>query len=620
MGVSFLTEMLKTSSLALAHSFHALSKTGGRKKGSGRDRQRDLFPWPLLRTWPSDLACNLDDEDAHLLTANLCLAALNHLEQGMPKSCKLETRERGAVAVPLLGDSVDLPVRAATCDPAKLVPAELWSKVSAPGAMFGSQTTSTRTPVASSNSQDRHEYLVLTGRELRCGKLRLRSEVRGLAKVFAVPKSDRARQRKIWDGSHISEMASKPPKPERLANPSSFLDIFVRPGEQLYMSKRDASTYFDLLAAPPDLQAWFGQELVTVQELSAATGMGIEELYSFVDDLDSQTALGPDSVLFPVNTAWPMGFSWSSCVAQGSTLGMLRGAGINEQNVLSLDHGLPESQQELCAVATDDVILFHRCKRRGLSTLRRLDASFALHGVQRNEKKDVTLASSLTGLRCDISASPPMVQLACDKQARLVLATSPAQLQLMLYLACNSGFAWMSSIFSEVYTFVREQPESQRRRVPASVLDELFVSLALAPLLPASLSREFLPEVLACDAAPEFGFGVILQCGKHVAEKVGRLSERRGDYVRLERSAEDPPEVDRLGTLHRLLFKKTDFKQLISCRAKWSGHSGLLECHGVLLSVKWIARSRRRHHHRAVILVDAKSSAAWQKGGALPVL
>ena len=81
-----------------------------------------------------------------------------------------------------------------------------------------------------------------------------------------------------------------------------------------------------------------------------------------------------------------------------------------------------------------------------------------------------------------------------------------------------------------------------------------------------------------------------------MAERVGRLSERRGDYVRLEHSAEDPPEVERLGTLHRMPFKKTDFKQLISCKARWSGHSGLLECHGVLLSVKWIARSRRRHH------------------------
>ena len=518
---SFLSQLLKTSSLGLASSFHALSETGGRQEGNGRGRQRDLFPLPLLQSWPAGLACNSEAEDGHLLTANLCLAALNHLEKGMPRNglgsgaslaasegqksvqmhvcgrvhrflsrlheglagafswrgafSKLEAREKSAVAVPLLGDSVDLPARAVTCDPANLVPADLWSKVSAPGAIFGPQPTSTQTPAISSNSQGRREYLVLTGRELRCGKLRLRSEVRGVAKVFAVPKSERGRQRKIWDGSRLSEMASKPPKPERLANPSSFLDILVRPGEQLYMSKRDASTYFDLLAAPPDLQAWFGQEPVTVQELSAVAGMTVEEVYSYVDDLDSQRALGPRSMLFPVNTAWPMGFSWSSCVAQGSTLGMLHFAGVNEQNILSLDHSLPESQEELCAVATDDVILFHRCKRKGRSTLRRLDASFAQHGVQRNEKKDVTLASSLTGLGCDISASPPMVQPACEKQARLVLATcdllaseiaSPAAVNALLGL--QQWFCLLQrecSAFSRKFTISFGSSQSQRSGV-----------------------------------------------------------------------------------------------------------------------------------------------------------
>ena len=58
--------------------------------------------------------------------------------------------------------------------------------------------------------------------------------------------------------------------------------------------------------------------------------------------------------------------------------------------------------------------------------------------------------------------------------------------------------------------------------------------LALAPLFPAALDRQYLSELLACDAAPEFGFGVsALFCGKRTVQQVGRLSERRGDYVRL---------------------------------------------------------------------------------------
>ena len=108
-----------------------------------------------------------------------------------------------------------------------------------------------------------------TGRDM-CGLWRASWRVASFAcaRVFAVAKSGKAdKQRKIWDGSSLSKQASQPPKPMRLANPASFLDIVVRPGETLYMSKRDASTYFDALSAPRHLHEWFAQEPVYVWEL-----------------------------------------------------------------------------------------------------------------------------------------------------------------------------------------------------------------------------------------------------------------------------------------------------------------------------------------------------------------
>ena len=89
---------------------------------------------------------------------------------------------------------------------------------------------------------------------------------------------------------------------------------------------------------------------------------------------------------------------------------------------------------------------------------------------------------------------------------------------------------------------------------------------------------------------------------------MGRLAERRGDYVRLIPGDHDEPEVPRIGKLHRLPFRKSDFRVLISSKAKWPAHSGLLECHGVLLTLKWVGRSAKRHHARPVILVDAKTA------------
>ena len=114
---------------------------------------------------------------------------------------------------------------------------------------------------------------------------------------------------------------------------------------------------------------------------------------------------------------------------------------------------------------------------------------------------------------------------------------------------------------------------------------------------------------LACDAASQYGFGVCsLACGREVVEEVGRYFERRGDYVRLQTAGGDEPEVPRLGVPRKLPFCKGDFKPLISTPAEWPAHSGDLECHGVLLTVKWVCRSRSRQGHRVVILADAKAA------------
>ena len=81
--------------------------------------------------------------------------------------------------------------------------------------------------------------------------------------------------------------------PPFLANPSSFLEILVEPGERIYFSKRDASAYFDTLRAPEALQPYFGRPCVTVLELMNATGLSQEEIRNYVVD-------HPDSVT--VNT------------------------------------------------------------------------------------------------------------------------------------------------------------------------------------------------------------------------------------------------------------------------------------------------------------------------------
>ncbi|CAE7867460.1 unnamed protein product, partial [Symbiodinium sp. KB8] len=419
--------------------------------------------------------------------------------------------------------------------------------------------------------------------KVACGKLRLRRHVEGLGGVFAVAKKG-GRQRKIWDGSKVSESAAVPPKPRRLANPSSFLDLQIDPGAPVFFSKRDASTFFDTLKVPPALQTWFGQPPITMQEFQQH-GLEGEALRIACDDCDHNN-LGLAELLFPVHAVWPMGFSWSSAVAQDTTLATCVAAGIAEEHILSLDHDIPQCHDEVCFVATDDTVLVHTDARKGRDTLANLDRAFESHGIPRNASKDISLAPELTALGCDLSNNPVKAEPNSEKMGQCICRTldllhrthaSPRAVHGLLgvwewFALLQRGFF---SIYDSVYQFVRKEPADCVFPVPGAVLNEMLVSALLAPLLSADLDRLVLPKLVATDAAPEFGFGVsACECNIREATQVCRLSERRGDYVRLTSHPGDVAEMPRLGVPRKLGCTQKDFVTIICSKAKWPAHSG----------------------------------------------
>lgn len=281
--------------------------------GSVRGRHRDLYPLPLLGFWPEDVRVPGTCMEAALSIANACILSLNalwcdfkvarvlpprnrptapqqevhnhvvnrtarllsrlsqHQDQGFPW-CGIFNRfeqARQPRYEELRGDAVDLPQKAATCDPLVHLPFGLREAVSHPATIFPDQADGIPSDMGSEQATDRREYIALVVRGLQCGKLRLRRDVRGIAPVFAAQKAE-DRQRKIWNGSRLSQLAVKPPKPERLASPSVFLDMHVRQTEALFYSKRDAETFFDVLQVPLELQTWFGKEAVHAAELCSA--------------------------------------------------------------------------------------------------------------------------------------------------------------------------------------------------------------------------------------------------------------------------------------------------------------------------------------------------------------
>ena len=361
------------------------------------------------------------------------------------------------------------------------------------------------------------------------------------------------------------------------------------------MSKRDIHTCFDILHAPDALQPYFGRPPITLQELAQVSKLSVSALQQFVVDR-GDGPVGAHERVYPASTVWPMGFSWSSCIAQAATLACCVEAGVCTSSFMDLDSP-PPSGPEICGVATDDTFFFHFDKELGRKRLSDLDAVLAANGMPKNATKDVSLQSSMTALGCCIDEETGTAQPEPSKITALFLAwidllnkghASPRSVSRALGL--HQWFCLLQRpafcVFDAVYEFVRREPSFVSADLPSSVGAELAVAAFIMPLLCADLRRTFLPQLTACDAAPAFGFGVAyMRCSRAAAAEVGALAERRGDYVKFY-----------LG-----------FKVAISARARHKAHSGVLEAHGLLLALKWLLRKRGNFHHRLAILIDAKA-------------
>ena len=174
------------------------------------------------------------------------------------------------------------------------------------------------------------------------------------------------------------------------------------------------------------------------------------------------------------------------------------------------------------------------------------------------------------------------------------------------------------SVFDEVYVFARLEPGKVIVEVPEAVITELIVFVLLSPLLVANLTRKFDPLLVATDASSSFGFGAsACRLTADECEEFRSFSDKRGDYVRLERGGcdDDEQERPRVGLPRRLRIKKHHFTDLYSIKARVAEHAGVLEARGMLLLIRWWLRSVDRHSKRVLILVDAKSVlAATAKG------
>ena len=512
----------------------------------------------------------------------------------------------------LIADYVDLPCRSGTCDPAENIDPVIAATIASPTHIFPDGPP--RTAPARCPARSRAEYLRLVARQLLCGKLRLRLDAQSAAPIFVVGKKAGTRQREVWSGDVISAVATRPPRPRRLGNPSVFTKIVKAKDTRLHFSKRDAKTYFDLLLLPTSMRPYFGRPRVNLGKLAETLHMPVEDLRSYFDGCGSRN-LRSGMYVTPVSVTWPMGFSWSSFVAQEQMVTVCRTAGLEEHQLLCLDDPCPIGCGELATVATDDVVFVHSCPDVATSRLETYDSALASYNIEKNPDKDVDCVAEVTALGVHVSNSPPLVEADIGKLSSLLPGfvgllksshVSPLHFAGMLGVAqwfCQVS-RWIYSAFHKVYEFQRLEPQDKTMVMGTHVQSEVYLFVALAPFLQADMERNFIPLITTCDASPSYGFGVSVHaCSESLIHDLAECAESHNQYLRTD----DPTggEKPRQGTPVRLPFSMDSFTDVLSIKARHISHSGAMEAHALLLLIKWILRARTRFNTRVLVGIDA---------------
>ena len=649
--------------------------------GEHKPRSRDLFPLPELHGEHLDamlLEVSVPDKSRFLSWCTLVILGLNRLAGctvppygsrinsaqlavlfRLSHKVKRTIQRLSAVSVPsgrlclaeligdteVLGRSINPPLVAADCDlldrsglvdPMPDLSSSARGILDVPEVLFERISDKLRV-VPRIRRSDLAEYCKLVGMQLRSRKVALSTVAFCGAGVFAVGKKN-GRSREVWNGHDLSEASAKPPLPPLLASPTALTNIEIKPGTRVFVSKRDMKAYFDQLSLADNLRPYFARPPLRLRDLLRHGDISEEELF----ELDPNLAIcDMSTLLYPLCTTWPMGYAWSSFIAQTVLLRRCEESGLDRSIVLADTAPLPTNFDTCFALATDDLMLFSVAPEDAVdpSLSRRIafDNVIARHGLIPATEKDVNDELSATCIGIDVDAGRYLAPHA-SKAAMLVEAIGHlysghvhlSDLELAALLGQCTWFGIMNrpslGAFDEIYGITKANG-SARQEIPSGVVQELVHFVSLLPLLEADLMRPWQKCILATDASIDFGFGVsIADAPSHVVRELARVAAAPGHYVRLERLGterarlpvahpdrglrehpDDEPERPRKGIGHVIGLSKWDFRSVISARRQFDAHSGALEAHGVSLGLRWLLRSTGRHARRTTILIDAQS-------------
>ena len=328
-------------------------------------------------------------------------------------------------------------------------------------------------------------------------------------------------------------------------------------------------------------------------------------------------------MLWPHCSTWPMGFSWSSYLAQCCLLGCLRAAGVYAENMVADD--LPPPRDLGCAVsfATDDIMVFARGNLpRARKFVANIDKAVCTAGIEAHPGKSINEALDCTVIGVDVVGGTRLVPAAAKMALVFVglihfcgqAAHSCTVQQLQALLGHLAWFALLARpVFSCLHTVYDRAncEESGRIDLLPDNVAEFFLFVSLLCWIEGDLEQPWQNCIVATDASPSFGFGVsIASASPCLSRAFSREATRAGALARLDRDGVYPDEEDerpRRGRVCRLPIAKAAFSTVVSARAHHLAHAGALEAGGIQLGLRWLLRSPAKHGRRTIFLVDAQA-------------
>ena len=262
------------------------------------------------------------------------------------------------------------------------------------------------------------EYARLVALQLLAGTVDLAFSVRSGGTIFPVAKRDSTKVREVWHGEKVSTAACVPPPPPHLLSPSAMLLLEASVDRPLRLCKRDGRCLFDQLGLPAVLKDFMGRPPIRV---AALLKTGLLDRRTLAELAPAARGFTDSSLHFPRSRVWPMGFSWSSYVAQCTMQTACHRAGLTQGMQLADDLPGPLIGTAF-GLATDDICIFVRedfdiCR----SICSRVDRSLSSHGIVRHEGKDIT--GSLNGTAVGVDLVDGLYLLAnCQKLIALLPA------------------------------------------------------------------------------------------------------------------------------------------------------------------------------------------------------